>query len=125
MVQAAFEIAKVVNEVKESPDQGIVPFEIRIGLNTGTVVAGVVGTKKFAYDIWGDAVNVAARMETMSEPGKINISEYTYEYIKDYFDCEYRGEVFVKNKGQMKMYFVNQARAKTMELSTVTTGQAV
>jgi class 3 adenylate cyclase len=125
MVQAAFEIAKVVNEVKESPDQGIVPFEIRIGLNTGTVVAGVVGTKKFAYDIWGDAVNVAARMETMSEPGKINISEYTYEYIKDYFDCEYRGEVFVKNKGQMKMYFVNQASAKTMEFGTVTAGQAV
>ena len=125
MVRAAFEIAQVVNDVKDSPEQGIVPFEIRIGLNTGTVVAGVVGTKKFAYDIWGDAVNVAARMETMSEPGKINISEYTYEYIKDYFDCEYRGEVFVKNKGQMKMYFVNQPRAKTRELDTVTAGRAV
>jgi class 3 adenylate cyclase len=125
MVRAAFEIAEVVNEVKDSPEQGIVPFEIRIGLNTGTVVAGVVGTKKFAYDIWGDAVNVAARMETMSEPGKINISEYTYEYIKDYFDCEYRGEVFVKNKGQMKMYFVNQATAKTMELGTAAAGRAV
>lgn len=125
MVQAAFEIAGVVNEVKESPEQGIVPFEIRIGLNTGTVVAGVVGTKKFAYDIWGDAVNVAARMETMSEPGKINISEYTYEYIKDYFDCEYRGEVFVKNKGQMKMYFVNQARAKTIALDTLAAGRVV
>jgi len=125
MVRAAFEIAQVVNEVKDSPEQGIVPFEIRIGLNTGTVVAGVVGTKKFAYDIWGDAVNVAARMETMSEPGKINISEYTYEYIKDYFDCEYRGEVFVKNKGQMKMYFVNQPSAKTMELDTLAAGRAV
>lgn len=125
MVRAAFEIARVVNEVKDSPEQGIVPFEIRIGLNTGTVVAGVVGTKKFAYDIWGDAVNVAARMETMSEPGKINISEYTYEYIKDYFDCEYRGEVFVKNKGQMKMYFVNQPSAKTRELDTLAAGRAV
>lgn len=125
MVRAAFEIAQVVNEVKDSPEQGIVPFEIRIGLNTGTVVAGVVGTKKFAYDIWGDAVNVAARMETMSEPGKINISEYTYEYIKDYFDCEYRGEVFVKNKGQMKMYFVNQPSAKTRELDTLAAGRAV
>ena len=125
MVRAAFEIAGVVSNVKENPEQGIVPFDIRIGINTGAVVAGVVGTKKFAYDIWGDAVNVAARMETMSEPGKINISEYTYEYIKDYFDCEYRGEVFVKNKGQMKMYFVNQARAKTMELGTVAAGRAV
>jgi class 3 adenylate cyclase len=71
------------------------------------VVAGVVGTKKFAYDIWGDTVNIAARMEANSEPGKINLAESTYMLIKDYFDCAYRGEIDVKNKGIMKMYFVN------------------
>jgi class 3 adenylate cyclase len=87
--------------------ESITPFDVRIGLNTGPVVAGVVGTKKFAYDIWGDTVNVASRMESNSEPGRINISEYTYELIKDKFDCEYRGEIKVKNHGTMKMYFVN------------------
>ena len=82
-------------------------FKIRIGINTGPVVAGVVGTKKFAYDIWGDTVNIASRMESNSIPGRINISENTYQCIKDFFDCEYRGEVDVKNRGMMKMYFVN------------------
>ncbi|WP_299116905.1 adenylate/guanylate cyclase domain-containing protein [uncultured Winogradskyella sp.] len=82
-------------------------FDIRIGINTGPVVAGVVGTKKFAYDIWGDTVNIAARMESNSEAGKVNISENTYEIIKSDFDCEYRGELAVKNHGKMKMYFVN------------------
>ena len=67
----------------------------------------MVGTKKFAYDIWGDTVNVASRMESNSKPGRINVSEYTYELIKDRYDCEYRGELKVKNHGKMKMYFVN------------------
>jgi adenylate cyclase len=108
MVLAAFEIAEFVNESKKqhSPDQ--TRFEIRIGISTGPLVAGVVGIKKFAYDIWGDTVNIASRMETNSEPGKVNISEYTYKLIKDFFDCEYRGEIEVKNRGMMKMYFVNE-----------------
>jgi class 3 adenylate cyclase/tetratricopeptide (TPR) repeat protein len=107
MVLAAFEIAEFVNESKKqhSPDQ--TRFEIRIGISTGPLVAGVVGIKKFAYDIWGDTVNIASRMETNSEPGKVNISEYTYQIVKDFFDCEYRGEIEVKNRGMMKMYFVN------------------
>jgi len=107
MVLAAFEIAEFVNESKkqQTPDQ--TRFEIRIGISTGPLVAGVVGIKKFAYDIWGDTVNIASRMETNSEPGKVNISEYTYQLIKDSFDCEYRGEIEVKNRGMMKMYFVN------------------
>jgi class 3 adenylate cyclase len=81
-------------------------FDIRIGINTGPVVAGVVGTKKFAYDIWGDSVNIASRMESNSEAGRINISENTYSIVKDDFDCEYRGELAVKNRGHLKMYFI-------------------
>lgn len=106
MVQAAFEIAEFVNESKLQSANGHTFFDIRIGINTGPVVAGVVGSRKFSYDIWGDTVNIASRMESNSEPGKINISENTYELIKDKFDCSYRGEIEVKNKGMMKMYYV-------------------
>ena len=81
-------------------------WEIRVGVHTGQIIAGVVGKKKFAYDIWGDAVNIASRMESNSEPGRLNISSATYEMIKDYFVCESRGELHVKNKGDMAMYFV-------------------
>ncbi len=107
MVSAAFEIAACVEEAKKNVAASELTFDIRIGINTGPVVAGVVGTKKFAYDIWGDAVNVASRMESMSEPGQINISENTYALIKEDADCEYRGKIQVKNRGMMKMYFVN------------------
>ena len=107
MVRAAIEFAEFVNEAKRSTVVAHT-FEVRIGINTGPVVAGVVGTKKFAYDIWGDTVNIASRMESNSEPGKINVSENTYLLIKDKFDCAYRGELEVKNKGMMKMYYVNR-----------------
>lgn len=107
MIKAAFEINEFVQDAKKLYSESSPRFDIRIGINTGPVVAGVVGTKKFAYDIWGDAVNIASRMESNSEAGKINISENTYELIKDDYDCEYRGEIDVKNRGQMKMYFVN------------------
>jgi len=110
MIQAAFEIKAFVEETKQLSNNDIAHFNIRIGINTGTVVAGVVGKNKFAFDIWGDAVNVASRMESNSEPGRINVSENTYQLIKDHFDCEYRGEIDVKNKGMMKMYFVNQPK---------------
>ncbi len=82
-------------------------FEVRIGIHSGGVVAGIVGVKKFAYDIWGDTVNVAARMEQNSAPNRINISHTTYELIKDKFNCTYRGEIEAKNKGKLQMYFVN------------------
>ncbi len=106
MVQAAFEIVNFVEETKNDVAASELTFDIRIGINTGPVVAGVVGTKKFAYDIWGDTVNVASRMESMSEPGKINIGESTYHFVKDHYTCEYRGEIEAKNRGAMKMYFV-------------------
>lgn len=82
-------------------------FKIRIGIHSGSVVAGIVGVKKFAYDIWGDTVNTAARMEQNSEAGRINISETTYDLVKDKFTCEYRGELEVKGKGVMRMYYVS------------------
>src|SRR6187399_2527605 len=81
-------------------------FEVRIGIHTGPVVAGIVGVKKFAYDIWGDTVNTAARMEQHSEAGSINVSASTFELVKGSFVCRYRGELEAKNKGVMRMYFV-------------------
>jgi class 3 adenylate cyclase len=86
------------------------PFEIRIGLHTGSVVAGIVGFKKFAYDIWGDTVNTASRLENAGVPGKINISATTYEMIKDKFICTHRGKIAVKSKGDIDMYFVDGLR---------------
>ena len=83
-------------------------FEIRIGIHTGNVVAGIVGIKKFQFDIWGDTVNTASRMESSGEAGKINVSQTTYALIKDKFYCEYRGKINAKNKGQIDMYFVNE-----------------
>ncbi|MCS6929660.1 MAG: tetratricopeptide repeat protein [Saprospiraceae bacterium] len=98
--------------------QGRPTFEMRIGIHTGPVIAGVVGRHKFAYDIWGDTVNTAARLEQSSEPGKINISETTYQAVKDFFPCTYRGRLSAKNKGEVDMYFVEyscQASFSTCE----------
>ncbi len=80
---------------------------MRIGINSGEVVAGIVGVRKFSYDIWGDTVNIAARMEQNSEEGKINISASTYELIKDKYPCIYRGKIEAKNKGSIDMYYVS------------------
>jgi len=95
-------------------------WELKIGLHTGEIIAGVVGKKKFAYDIWGDTVNTASRMESASVPGQINISGTTYNMVNDYFDCEYRGKIPVKNKGEIDMYFVKGIKA---ELSKDRLGQ--
>jgi class 3 adenylate cyclase/Tfp pilus assembly protein PilF len=106
-VLAALEMIEFVKRAKTLNPEKQTRFDIRIGINTGPVVAGVVGTKKFAYDIWGDAVNMASRMESNSQSGKVNVTENTFALIKDSFDCESRGEIEVKNKGMMKMYFVS------------------
>jgi class 3 adenylate cyclase/streptogramin lyase len=88
-------------------------FEIRLGVHTGDVVSGIVGTKKFVFDIWGDAVNIAARMEDNSKEGKINITGVTYDLVKDHFNCTYRGKIEVKNKGEVDMYFVEKKETMT------------
>ncbi len=108
MVQAALKIRAFMQEYKaERMAQNRPYFDLRFGIHSGSLVAGIVGTKKFAYDIWGDTVNTAARMEQSGVPGKINISTATYELVKNAFDCESRGLVEAKNKGAMEMYFVN------------------
>ena len=109
MVNAAIEIRNFMLErKKEKEAKGEIPFEIRIGIHTGPVVAGIVGVKKYAYDIWGDTVNVSARMEQNSEAGKINISGSTYDLVKDKFNCVYRGKIQAKNKGEIDMFFVER-----------------
>lgn len=88
--------------------QGLPRFDARIGIHRGPVVAGVVGSKKFAFDIWGDTVNVAARIEQAGEGGRINISGEAYAIVKDLFKCKYRGKIAAKNKGEIDMYFVEK-----------------
>jgi class 3 adenylate cyclase len=107
VVKAGLEIKAYMDRIKaEREANGQDYWELRIGIHTGKVIAGVVGKNKFAYDIWGDAVNTASRMESSGEPGKVNISGDTFELVKDQFNCVYRGKIKAKNKGDIDMYFV-------------------
>ncbi|MBR9920026.1 MAG: tetratricopeptide repeat protein [Bacteroidetes bacterium] len=107
IVKVAQDIRAFMKDYRDAREAAGKPFfEVRIGIHSGPAVAGIVGTKKFAYDIWGDTINTASRMESSGTPGNINISEATYQKIKDDFNCKYRGEIEAKNKGKLKMYFV-------------------
>ncbi|MDH4472909.1 MAG: adenylate/guanylate cyclase domain-containing protein [Fluviicola sp.] len=106
MIKAALEFQAFMKASINDAPAGVDCLHMRIGIHTGPVVAGVVGSKKFAYDIWGDTVNIAARYEQTGEVGRINVSEAVVEATSGEFTFEYRGELEAKNKGKMKMFFV-------------------
>jgi class 3 adenylate cyclase len=109
--RAALDIQEYMTRInRQRQKMRLQPWELRIGLHTGPVMAGVVGKKKFTYDIWGDAVNIAARMESNGEAGRITLSESTYHRVKDRFECEHRGTIEAKNKGLLDAYFLNQRK---------------
>lgn len=111
MIRAAFEFRDFVNQTElERKGQDLPYLQMRIGIHTGPLVAGVVGLRKFAYDVWGDTVNVAARMEQSGEPRGINVSQDVYDLAGTGFEFTFRGEVEAKNKGKLKMYFVNPGK---------------
>ncbi|MBN8680969.1 MAG: hypothetical protein J0M29_22280 [Chitinophagales bacterium] len=107
IVKAALEMQDFLLGLKaERMSQGLPYFDARVGIHTGPVVAGVVGAKKFAYDIWGDTVNTAARLEEQCEPGRVNVSEDAYWLAKYEFEWQHRGKIPAKNKGTLDMYYV-------------------
>ena len=109
IVKAGLEIQQYIADNNERrQEKGLEPWYLRIGIHVGPVVAGVVGKMKYAYDIWGSTVNIASRMESNGEPGKVNISSATYELIKDYYECSYRGKISAKNIGEIDMYFIER-----------------
>jgi adenylate cyclase len=107
VILAALEMQSYMQQLKSSK---AAIWDLRIGIHTGPVIAGVVGHKKITYDIWGDTVNIASRMESSGTPGKVNISGITYGMVKEYFICEYRGKLPVKYKGNIDMYYVTGLR---------------
>lgn len=113
ITKAALEMQEVVKEVNE---KNVFSCKMRIGINTGPCVAGIVGIKKYTYDVWGDTVNISKRLESNCEPGLINISKATYNLIRDHFECEYRGSIEAKGKGEIDMYFVRSVKPTTINI---------
>jgi class 3 adenylate cyclase len=111
LVRAALEIRDFVEEWRITRQaRGLASWQVRIGIHSGPIVAGVVGLNKFAYDVWGDAVNVAARLEAAGQPGRVHISQSTYELVQDAFACEPRGLTLLKNHAPVQTYFAETAR---------------
>ncbi len=110
-VRAALEIEQYMEEMAKKKAAENQPYwQVRIGIHTGHLVAGVIGQEKFSYDVWGDTVNTASRMESSGAAGRVNISSETYERVKNFFECEHRGKIYAKNKGEIDMYFVRGIR---------------
>ncbi len=107
IAQMALDMLDAISKVITKDGQTL---SLRIGINTGPVEAGVIGTKKFTYDLWGDTVNTASRMESHSPIGKIQITRETYELIKDKFECEYQGKIMVKGKGEMDVWYLQKPK---------------
>ncbi len=113
IIRAGLQIQEFMNEHNRLRiEKGLPVWGLRVGVHTGPVTAGVVGRKKYAYDIWGNAVNIASRMESNGEVGRVNISEATYALVKDEFNCEHRGKISAKNIGEIDMYFVDAGLGK-------------
>lgn len=111
IVEMALEMVETVKKLREERRRkGLISFGIRFGVHSGPLVAGVVGVKKFAYDIWGDTVNTAARMQQHGEEGRVNISGTTFDLVKHRFSCTFRGPMDVKGKEQIFMYFVDSKK---------------
>ncbi|MEQ8960481.1 MAG: adenylate/guanylate cyclase domain-containing protein, partial [Coleofasciculus sp. C2-GNP5-27] len=103
IAQMALDMQQAITQFQAEHSESL---QIRIGINTGSVVAGVIGIRKFIYDLWGDAVNVASRMESSGEPGKIQVTETTYQRLRDKFQFQERGAIAVKGRGEMKTYWL-------------------
>lgn len=111
MIEASFDIIDYLKQWNTKRlAKGHAPWELRIGIHVGPLVAGVVGKKKYAYDIWGSTVNIASRMESAGEPGQVNISSSVYDIIRHRYECRYRGKISAKNIGEIDMYFVENPR---------------
>ena len=109
IIKASLEIQEFITlNNKRKVEAGLEAWDLRLGVHVGPLVAGVVGKRKYAYDIWGSTVNIASRMESNGEPGMVNISSTTYELVKDEFECTYRGKIYAKNVGDIDMYFVDR-----------------
>ncbi|MDT8431807.1 MAG: adenylate/guanylate cyclase domain-containing protein [Bacteroidales bacterium] len=118
VVEAGLDLVKYMKDINEKRKKvGELEWGLRIGVHTGPIVAGVVGKKKYAYDIWGNTVNIASRMESSGEVGKLNISETTYQLIKDSYICTHRGKIYAKNVGDIDMYFVDGKISKLEQLA--------
>lgn len=116
VVLAGLEMQEIIKDmVDETRTSGGLEWRCRIGIHTGPVMAGVVGKKKYIYDIWGNTVNIAARMQQESQINRVNISGVTYNIVKDYFDCTFRGKIAMKNSEDADMYFVNRLKPEYSE----------